>query len=261
MKLKVAFRGHRRAGRQEWSGARSLIGGSMFAVLAMLVLAPGCGGTAAKPVGGSGGGAGTGGAMAGSDGAAGAGGTTGSGGRAAGTGGGAAGSGGTGGKGGSGSGSGGAPVVGTPCSKNQECGSGFALMCRAPGEFLGCGACQQGRSNCASDTDCAADAGTSGGGRPICDPGPNTNCFCPGTRICLTGCRDKSDCPPGQNCNYNHQCQNTCVPGDGSCPVDFTCGTDGFCGRTLCTGDAECSGACVKGFCYSTRGSCEYTPL
>lgn len=177
---------------------------------------------------------------------------------------GAPGGGGTAGAGGKSSGSGGigggAPMPGTPCSKNQDCGSGFALMCRAPSEFLGCGACQQGRSNCAMDTDCATDAGASGG-KLICYTAPSTNCFCTSTSICQTGCRGKSDCPSGQDCNVSHQCQKTCVPGDGTCPIDFSCGTDGFCGRTSCTSDAECSGACVKGSCYSTRGSCDYTPV
>lgn len=51
------------------------------------------------------------------------------------------------------------------------------------------------------------------------------------------------------------------VPGDGTCSVDFSCGADGFCGQTSCTTDAECSGACVKGLCYSTRGSCAFRPL
>jgi hypothetical protein len=160
---------------------------------------------------------------------------------------------------GGGGGGGGTPVPGTPCSSNQDCGIGFVLTCRAPGEFLGCGTCQPGQSTCSIDTDCAADGGTSGG-KLICDPGPNTSCFCPGTLICLAGCRAKSDCPSSQGCNHLHRCQNSCVPGDGSCPVDFSCGTDGFCWRTSCTSDAECSGACVKGSCYSTRGSCAYLP-
>ena len=144
-------------------------------------------------------------------------------------------------------------MPGTPCSTNQDCGPGFALTCRAPGEFLGCGTCRQGTSNCGSDADCAADAGTSGG-KLICDPMPSTSCFCSDPFICVAGCRAKSDCPSNQGCNRRHQCQNSCVPGDGTCPVDFSCGAEGFCVQTSCTTDAECSGACVKGFCYSTRG-------
>ena len=164
-------------------------------------------------------------------------------------GGGAAGSGGAAGTGGASSrgGAGGqTPMPGTPCSTNQDCGPGFALTCRAPGEFLGCGTCRQGTSNCGSDADCAADAGTSGG-KLICDPMPSTSCFCSDPFICVAGCRAKSDCPSKQGCNRRHQCQNSCVPGDGTCPVDFSCGAEGFCGQTSCTTDAECSGACVKG--------------
>jgi hypothetical protein len=32
----------------------------------------------------------------------------------------------------------------------------------------------------------------------------------------------------------------------------------GACGGS--TSEVECSGACVKGSCYSARGSCDYTP-
>ena len=88
-----------------------------------------------------------------------------------------------------------------------------------------------------------------------------TSCYCPGTRLCVAGCRSKSDCPTGQDCNINHQCQRTCVAGDGTCPVDFVCGSTGFCARITCTSDAPCSGACVKGYCYDGRGSCDYTPV
>ena len=206
--------------------------------------------------GGSGGGGATG---SGSAGGKGSGGATGGGSASSG---GVTGSGGTAGAGGESSGGGGgrAPMPGTPCSTNQDCGSNFALTCRAPGEFLGCGACQPIRSNCSTDPDCAADAGTSGGTQ-ICYTAPSTYCFCRNTPICQTGCRTKSDCPSAQDCNSRRQCQNTCVPGDGTCSVDFSCGSDGFCGRTSCTSDAACSGACVKGSCYSTRGSCEYLPV
>jgi hypothetical protein len=213
--------------------------------------------------GGTGGGAGGGGATGetgGSAGGKGSGGATG--GRAGGSGA-VAGGGGTAGAGGKSTGRGGAggeaPKPGTPCSTNADCGNGFLLTCRAPGEFLGCGACQQGKSNCAADAECGADAGTSGG-KVICDLAPSTSCFCPGTRICVTGCREKSDCPSGQSCNSTHHCQTSCVPGDATCPVDFSCGTDGFCRRTSCTSDAGCSSACVKGSCYGTRGICDYTP-
>lgn len=218
---------------------------------------PGTGGAGTGGGAPGSGGAGTGGGAMGG-GAAGGTGNSGGAGRA-GTGGGAPGSGGAGGKGTGGGAGSAAPGPGTPCSNNQDCGSAFALMCRAPGEFLGCGACQRGTSSCASDTDCAPDGGTSS--KLICDPAPSTSCFCQVTRICLTGCRGKGDCPSGQDCNSAHQCQNTCVAGDGTCPVDFSCGTDGFCRRTPCTSDADCAVACVKGRCYSTRGACDYTPI
>lgn len=46
----------------------------------------------------------------------------------------------------------------------------------------------------------------------------------------------------------------------GTC-LDFTCGADGFCGRKSCSGDAVCSGACVKGRFYGTPGGgCACTP-
>jgi hypothetical protein len=224
---------------------------SLFACVAFSLSVSACG----SPGNGNEGGA----SGHGSGGVAGSGGVTGGAGAA---GGGVTGSGGAAGKGGTSSGGTGGrtPMPGTPCSTNQDCGSGVALTCRAPGEFLGCGTCQQGHGNCGSDADCAVDAGTSAG-KLICDPAPNTSCFCSSTLFCVAGCRAKSDCPSNQGCNRRHQCQNSCVPGDGTCPVDFSCGADGFCGQKSCTTDAECSGGCVKGLCYSTRGSCEFIPL
>jgi len=152
----------------------------------------------------------------------------------------------------------GAPTRGTPCSNDRDCGGNDPFFrCWAPGEFMGCGTCSPDGANCSSDTDCTVAMGSSL--VAICDQAPSTVCYCRAVKICQAGCRARSDCPPGQGCNLSHQCQTTCGPSeDGTCPVDFSCGADGFCGRTSCTTDAGCSGACVKGACYSTPGSCDY---
>jgi hypothetical protein len=39
--------------------------------------------------------------------------------------------------------------------------------------------------------------------------------------------------------------------------VDFACGTDGTCARKACTGDGQCSNACVEGRCYGSPGHCQ----
>jgi hypothetical protein len=45
-----------------------------------------------------------------------------------------------------------------------------------------------------------------------------------------------------------------------TCPANFFCGASGFCQQNSCTSDSECSGFCVKGWCYQTRGTCEPIP-
>lgn len=42
---------------------------------------------------------------------------------------------------------------------------------------------------------------------------------------------------------------------DVDCPTDFEC-AGGSCGRKGCAADANCSGYCVNGLCYSTPGTC-----
>jgi hypothetical protein len=150
------------------------------------------------------------------------------------------------------------PTVGTPCSSQDDCGSyvGDLLACQAPGEPLGCGACLRGAGNCSTDADCVHDGGFTTG-TMICDLAPSAECYCPGAKICTVGCRTSVDCGSGQACNQSHRCQSTCVAGDGTCPVDYSCDESGFCRRNSCASDSECSGFCVKGACYDTRGTCE----
>jgi hypothetical protein len=184
-------------------------------------------------------------------------------------------SGGSGGKGGAG-GSGGATSTGspdasadkppatwgTPCSSQDDCvfSTGMYLMCRAPGESIGCGACRMGTSDCTTDADCVGDGGSTSG-TMICDPAPRSDCYCFAAMFCVPGCRTNVHCGPGQACNPSHGCQNTCVAGDGTCPVNYSCGAGGLCQQNSCTGDSQCSGFCVKGLCYQTRGTCEPVPV
>ena len=147
---------------------------------------------------------------------------------------------------------------GTPCSSQVDCGisSGMFLMCRAPGESMGCGACRMGTGDCSTDSDCVGDGGSTAG-TMICAPAPRSDCYCNGATFCAPGCRTNAHCGPGQACNPSHSCQNTCVAGDGTCPVNYSCGASGFCEQNSCTSDSECSGFCVNGLCYQTRGTCE----
>jgi hypothetical protein len=147
---------------------------------------------------------------------------------------------------------------GTPCSSQGDCGmsSGMYLMCRAPGESMGCGACRMGTGDCSTDSDCVGDGGSTAG-TLICAPAPRSDCYCNGATFCAPGCRTNAHCGPGQACNPSHSCQNTCVAGDGTCPVNYSCGAGGFCQQNSCTSDSECSGFCVNGLCYQTRGTCE----
>jgi hypothetical protein len=153
------------------------------------------------------------------------------------------------------------PMSGTPCASNAECGGEPSrLYCRPPGEPLGCAGCQIGKDQCVTDTDCASDGGVTAG-HMICDLSPSSLCYCAAIKICQVGCRANTDCMSGQACNSLHKCQSTCVPGGGTCPVDTTCGTTGFCQRSTCANDSQCSGACVGGGCYGSRGMCQVPPL
>ncbi len=254
-----------------------LLSGVLFACNSSTPFHPADGGQDVAP--GTGGGGGTGGASAtggstGTGGTPATGGKTGAGGEGGGTGGAPAtgGMAGTGGMTGAGGGGGGSttadastdlagdkpsPTFGSPCETQADCGSSPTfLFCLAPGESRGCGVCLQATSECTSDADCAPDGGGAGG-KQICEPPPSSACYCSPVKLCLAGCRSDSDCGAGQRCNSQYTCQNTCVAGDGTCPVDFSCGASGFCERKSCTSDADCSVACVKGACYGARGFCE----
>ena len=177
---------------------------------------------------------------------------------------------GTGGSGSGGSGTGGAggngmdasvdkpkPIMGTPCNSQDDCGATPSLLfCLAPGESVGCGACRTAADQCASDADCAPDGGATAGTK-ICTPPASAECYCYAIKRCLPGCRTNLACGVGQACNSSNTCEKTCVPGDGTCAVDFACAASGFCRRMSCASDSQCSGACVNGACYGSRGACQ----
>lgn len=151
------------------------------------------------------------------------------------------------------------PRMGDPCESQSDCGPNpTALYCVAPGEPRGCGICLNPANPCTSDAECVPDGG-SGGDTKICDAPPADLCFCRLVKICVAGCRSNSDCASGMACDTQHTCQKACVAGDTSCPVDYACGSSGICVRKACTSNAECSAACVKGACYSSRGTCQGT--
>jgi hypothetical protein len=202
----------------------------------------------------------------GAGGATSSGGATGSGGFSA--------SGGSGGKGGAG-GSGGTSSTGgpdasadkppatwgMPCSSQDDCepSTGMYFTCHYPGESPGCPPCRTGPSDCSTDGDCIRDGG-SATGTMICELQTSGACYCPAAMFCVVGCRTNADCGSGQACNQGHSCENTCVAGDGTCPVNTSCATSGFCRRRSCASDSECSGFCVNGWCYQARGTCAPIP-
>jgi hypothetical protein len=68
---------------------------------------------------------------------------------------------------------------------------------------------------------------------------------------------DTAGCGPAQFCSADHRCVgNVCTPGDRSCVPNFECGSDGHCARKACSKDGDCTGACVKGLCYTRPGTC-----
>jgi hypothetical protein len=147
---------------------------------------------------------------------------------------------------------------GDPCRSQNDCMPAISLwlQCLAPGEFAGCGSCRGSTNECSTDADCAPDGG-SAAGKQVCAAAASSYCYCTGVLICQPGCRTNADCSSGTACNAQHACQPTCTAGDGTCGADFACSSEGFCQQKSCTTDTDCSGACVKGKCYSTPGTCQ----
>ena len=150
-------------------------------------------------------------------------------------------------------------TMGSPCSSQADCGlsTGMYLMCRAPGESMGCGICRMGPGDCSIDSDCVGDGGSTAG-TMICALAPSSACYCNGASFCVVGCRTNANCGSGQVCNPFHTCENTCAAG--TCPVNYSCTAGGACQQNSCASDSDCSGFCVKGSCYQTRGSCQPVP-
>jgi hypothetical protein len=149
---------------------------------------------------------------------------------------------------------------GTPCRSDDDCQptSGMYLTCHTPGASSGCAPCRMGPSDCSIDADCVGDGGSTTG-TMICETQMSGACYCPAVNYCVPGCRTNADCGSGQGCNEGHRCEDNCF-GDGTCPVNTSCRKTGFCRTNSCTSDSECSGFCVLGWCYQTRGTCAPIP-
>ena len=133
------------------------------------------------------------------------------------------------------------------CRGDADC-SDIHDTCVQPGGVGPCGLCLVVASPCTSDSDCQADPSVF-----ICDV--PVGCFCPpGAKTCIPGCTDASGCNAGEACTA-HRCVPASCQSDADCPTDFGC-AGGGCGRKGCTTDADCSGYCVTGACYSTPGTC-----
>ncbi|HXK18914.1 MAG TPA: hypothetical protein VNG33_13980, partial [Polyangiaceae bacterium] len=155
----------------------------------------------------------------------------------------------------------------TQCATNTDCPT-EAPICSsvqvalfpgaAPGTtptFHVCVACQ-------TDTDCP-------GAKPHCSlEGGTAACVaCTSTIGCAQGVCASGACVPGcgpaqpcssplQECGALQRCQALSCASSASCPPNTDCAA-GHCGRRTCTADAQCDqGACVKGICYETRGTC-----
>ena len=104
-------------------------------------------------------------------------------------------------------------------------------------------------TECASDSDCQAD-----GPSFICEGAWQCGECAAGVKICIPGCVDASGCNAGEVCTA-HRCVPASCQSDVDCPTDFAC-AGGSCGRKTRTTDANCSGYCVEGLCYSAPGTC-----
>jgi hypothetical protein len=127
--------------------------------------------------------------------------------------------------------------------------------CLPPGDFAGCGPCQQVEEACATDTDCAPG--------DVCQPLP---CACQGESICQPGCAGDADCKEAEMCGDDGRCQALpCGKGPASCPPNFACtpSAEGGprCARKSCEDDRACDeGYCVEGDCHTEPGTCVVPP-
>ena len=94
----------------------------------------------------------------------------------------------------------------------------------------------------------------------VCD---TNNCHDPSGSTCVPGCTQDADCPRPEMCTADHHCRAVpCSSGPpDTCPANMVCGGSDYCAVKQCQSDAECSGACVNGFCADTPGVCEVIQL
>lgn len=147
------------------------------------------------------------------------------------------------------------------CHAQGDC-SQF-LICDAPGQSLGCGACRSPGPACTSDADCAQ-----GTAPPtICDVPPPELCYCNVGLQCIPGCASNSDCKVGEVCESDHHCRGMPCQSDADCPPNFSCprtkpATVLRCERTPCKADVDClQGYCVDNACYDALGVCTQGPI
>jgi len=136
------------------------------------------------------------------------------------------------------------------CRTSADCGQRFE-QCFAPGEDVGCGACQIPPSQCTQDTECTAMGPTF-----IC---ATVQCACNGEMACVAGCADSAACGEGLMCGADHRCVALACSAASPCPANFDCAS-GACARRPCSEDGVCDGVCVEGRCFETFGFCSAPP-
>lgn len=131
------------------------------------------------------------------------------------------------------------------CKRDQDCPS--PQVCDIPeGETEGsCLVPCIPETPCDDNTDCPEDS--------YCAPHPRGIPFSAGGGSkCLQGCRDSSNCLPGQSC-YNHECLPSCS-GDSDCNTETELCLNGVCSYVgfACVSEADCPSDqswCLNGYC------------
>jgi len=138
------------------------------------------------------------------------------------------------------------------CAQPQCCGDDTTCTtpdtCLAPGQSVGCGACDSTTGDCLRDRECNVQAGE------VCDPIP---CSCTNEMHCVPGCMADTDCGTAEVCDTDlHRCRGKACTVDTDCPANFGCDGTGACARKACTTDTDCDGFCVDKQCYDAQGVC-----
>ena len=114
------------------------------------------------------------------------------------------------------------------CGAGQICEPLVCDRCPCPAQ------CAPAPATCATDSECGLGM--------VCEAGPS----CTGTKTCVPGCHDESQCPAGQACQHT-ECKTCPCPGVCTAPVCVSGASPCGDGLGCLWGEASCTNSCCQG--------------